>query len=62
MMIACLSPADTNYEESLSTLKYAYNTKFINLKPIVNEEVDSKDQMIRDLQNEIKYLRHRLRD
>ena len=29
LMIACMSPADSNFEESLSTLKYAHNTKFI---------------------------------
>ena len=28
-MVACLSPSDTNFEETLSTLKYAHNTKFI---------------------------------
>ena len=62
MMIACLSPSDTNYEETLSTLKYAHNTKFINQRPVVNMETDPKDAVIRDLQHEIKVLRNRLRD
>ena len=61
MMIACLSPSDSNYGESESTLKYAHNTKFINNRPVVNVETDPKDVMIRDLQNEIKVLRNRLK-
>ena len=62
LMIACLSPADSNYEESLSTLKYAHNTKFINNRPVVNEELDPKDELIKDLQKEITFLRHRLKE
>ena len=60
MMIACLSPSDTNFEETLSTLKYAHTTKSVNNKPVMNVEQDPKDQMIRELQNEIKNLRNRL--
>lgn len=62
MMIACLSPSDDNFEETLSTLKYAHNTKYINNKPTVNIDKDPKDAMIRNLQNEIRQLRNRLRD
>ena len=62
MMIACLSPADHNFEESLSTLKYAHNTKFINNRPVVNEELDPKDELIRELQSEITQLRGRLKE
>ena len=61
-MIACLSPTDSNYEESLSTLKYAHNTKFINNRPVVNEELDPKDELIKELQKEITFLRHRLKE
>ncbi|TRY60979.1 hypothetical protein TCAL_05689 [Tigriopus californicus] len=60
MMIACLSPSDSNYEETVSTLKYAHNTKFINNKPVVNIDKDPKDALIRDLQYEIRALRNRL--
>ena len=60
MMIACLSPSDTNFEETLSTLKYAHTTKSVNNRPVMNVEQDPKDQMIRELQNEIRNLRHRL--
>ena len=60
-MIACVSPSDSNYEETLSTLKYAHNTKYINNKPVINIESDPKDQVIRELQHEIKMLRNRIR-
>ncbi len=62
MMIACLSPSDFNFEETLSTLKYAHNTKYINNRPVVNIDTDPKDAMIRSLQNEIKTLRNRLKE
>ena len=62
MMVACLSPSDTNYEETMSTLKYAHNTKNIRNRPVVNEEADPKDQVIRELQSEIKMLRNKLRN
>ena len=60
LMIACLSPSDTNHEESLSTLKYAHNAKFIKNRPVINDNIDPKDEMIRELQNEIKQLRNKL--
>ena len=60
MMIANISPSDTNFEETLSTLKYAHTTKSVNNRPTMNVENDPKDQLIRELQNEIKNLRHRL--
>ena len=60
LMIACLSPTDTNHEESLSTLKYAHNAKFIKNRPVINDNIDPKDEMIRELQNEIKQLRNKL--
>ena len=60
MMIANISPSDTNFEETLSTLKYAHTTKSVSNKPVMNVENDPKDKLIRELQNEIKALRHRL--
>jgi hypothetical protein len=38
MMVACLSPADNNYEETLSTLRYANRAKNITNKPKINED------------------------
>eukprot|EP00002_Diphylleia_rotans_P001753 TRINITY_DN10992_c0_g1_i2.p1 TRINITY_DN10992_c0_g1~~TRINITY_DN10992_c0_g1_i2.p1 ORF type:complete len:1134 (+),score=246.54 TRINITY_DN10992_c0_g1_i2:1122-4523(+) len=40
-MIACVSPADVNFEETLNTLKYAYRARNIQNKPLVNIESDS---------------------
>jgi kinesin family protein 3/17 len=58
LMIACLSPADNNYDETLSTLRYANRAKNIQNKPRINE--DPKDTMLREYQEEIKKLRQML--
>ncbi|XP_053508893.1 kinesin-like protein KIF17 isoform X5 [Ictalurus furcatus] len=55
LMVACLSPADNNYEESLSTLRYANRAKSIQNRPRVNE--DPKDALLRQYQEEIKQLK-----
>ena len=55
MMIACLSPADNNYEETISTLRYANRAKNIKNKPKINE--DPKDAMLREYAEEIEKLR-----
>ncbi|XP_065506359.1 kinesin-like protein KIF17 [Caloenas nicobarica] len=55
LMVACLSPADNNYDESLSTLRYANRAKNIKNKPCVNE--DPKDALLREYQEEIKKLK-----
>ncbi|CAG0923076.1 unnamed protein product [Notodromas monacha] len=55
LMVACLSPADNNYEETLSTLRYANRAKNIKNKPKINE--DPKDAMLREYQEEIQKLR-----
>lgn len=57
-MVACISPADYNYEETLSTLRYASRAKNITNKPKINE--DPKDAMLREYQNEINMLRKML--
>jgi kinesin family protein 3/17 len=57
-MVACLSPADNNYDETLSTLRYANRAKNIQNKPRINE--DPKDTMLREYQEEIKKLRQML--
>jgi len=38
MMVANCGPADYNYEETLSTLRYAYRAKSIKNKPRINED------------------------
>ncbi|XP_034996506.1 kinesin-like protein KIF17 isoform X1 [Zootoca vivipara] len=55
LMVACLSPADNNYDETLSTLRYAHRAKNIRNKPRINE--DPKDALLREYQEEIKKLR-----
>jgi hypothetical protein len=40
-MIACVSPAESNLEESLSTVKYASRARNIKNKPVVNRDPNS---------------------
>jgi kinesin family protein 3/17 len=54
-MIACISPSDNNYDESLSTLRYANRAKNIKNKPRINE--DPKDALLREYQEEIERLK-----
>jgi kinesin family protein 1 len=56
-MIAAISPAD--YDETLSTLRYADQAKKIQNKAVVNEDPNAK--MIRELKEELDTLRDRLR-
>ena len=58
LMIAAISPAGDNYEETLSTLRYANRAKNIKNKPTINE--DPKDAKLRQLQEEINLLRAQL--
>ena len=58
VMIANCGPADYNYDETLSTLRYADRAKQIRNKPRINE--DPKDAMLREYQEEIARLRARL--
>ena len=39
-MIACCSPAETNYVETLNTLQYASRARNIKNKPVVNRDPD----------------------
>lgn len=50
IMIAAISPADINFEESVSTLRYADRAKQIKTKAVVNE--DPTEKLIRDLKSE----------
>ncbi|XP_049878252.1 kinesin-like protein Klp98A [Pectinophora gossypiella] len=55
IMIAAISPADCNYGETLSTLRYANRAKNIINKPTINEDPNVK--LIRELREEIDKLR-----
>merc|ERR1719230_453891 len=50
IMICALSPASSNYEETLSTLRYADRAKKITNKATVNE--NSQDKLLRELKEE----------
>ncbi|KAH9425004.1 hypothetical protein DERP_009229 [Dermatophagoides pteronyssinus] len=54
-MIAAISPADINYEETLSTLRYADRAKQIMCTAIINEDANAK--LIRELRDEIARLK-----
>ena len=55
VMMAAISPADYNLEETLSTLRYASRAKSIKNKPRVNE--DPKDALLKQYEDEIKRLK-----
>ena len=60
VMIANLGPADYNFDETMSTLRYANRAKNIKNKPTINE--DPKDAMLREFQEEIARLKAQLGD
>lgn len=54
-MVANIGPASYNYEETVTTLRYASRAKKIRNKPQINE--DPKDALLRSFQEEIGRLR-----
>jgi len=54
IMIAALSPADINYDETLSTLRFADRAKAIKTKAVINESPTEK--LIRELREENERL------
>jgi Kinesin motor domain len=58
VMVAAISPADFNYDETLSTLRYASRAKNIKNRPTINE--DPKDALLRQYEDEIKKLKEML--
>ena len=57
-MIACISPADLQYEETLNTLKYASRARNIKNKPVINRDPNS--QLISDLRQQVYDLQKEL--
>ncbi|XP_052862737.1 kinesin-like protein Klp68D [Anopheles cruzii] len=55
IMIANIGPSEYNYNETLTTLRYAHRAKTIENKPVKNE--DPQDTKLREYQNEIAELR-----
>ncbi|XP_061592379.1 kinesin-like protein KIF1B isoform X23 [Cololabis saira] len=58
-MVAALSPADINYDETLSTLRYADRAKNIKCNAVINEDPNNK--LVRDLKDEVARLKDLLR-
>jgi myosin heavy subunit len=58
VMLAAISPADYNYDETLSTLKYANRAK--SIANAVSRNEDSNEKLIRGLKDEIELLKHQL--
>ncbi|KAK0161865.1 hypothetical protein PV327_008270 [Microctonus hyperodae] len=58
LMCANISPADSNYDETISTLRYANRAKNIKNRARINE--DPKDALLRQFQDEIEQLRKQL--
>lgn len=58
VMIACISPADINAEETLNTLKYANRARNIQNKPVINRDPIS-NEMIK-MRQQLEYLQAEL--
>lgn len=59
LMIACVSPADTNMEETLNTLRYADRARKIKNKPIVNRDPQTAEiirlrKLVIDLESKLQ--------
>ncbi|XP_068447756.1 kinesin-like protein KIF1A isoform X23 [Clinocottus analis] len=54
-MVAALSPADINYDETLSTLRYADRAKQIRCNAVINE--DPSNRLVRELKEEVSRLK-----
>lgn len=57
---ANIGPADYNYDETISTLRYANRAKNIKNKARINE--DPKDALLRQFQKEIEELKKKLEE
>ncbi|KAL0366219.1 UNVERIFIED_CONTAM: Kinesin-like protein KIN-4A [Sesamum radiatum] len=58
VMIACISPADINAEETLNTLKYANRARNIQNKPVINRDPISNEML--KMRQQLEYLQAEL--
>lgn len=58
-MLATISPSSDNYEETLSTLRYADRAKRIVCHAVVNEDPNAR--IIRELRLELEFLKEQLK-
>lgn len=63
-MIACVSAATSNFEETLSTLKYAYRAKSLTTRPVQNVTMsaDEAASIIAQLRSELQAAKQTLAD
>ncbi|CAH2064513.1 unnamed protein product [Thlaspi arvense] len=54
LMIACISPADINAEETLNTLKYANRARNIQNKPVANKDLICSE--MQKMRQQLQYL------
>ncbi|XP_022249018.1 kinesin-like protein KIF13A isoform X2 [Limulus polyphemus] len=59
VMVATISPAADNYDETLSTLRYADRAKRIVNHAVINEDPNAR--IIRELREEVEQLREQLK-
>lgn len=59
-MIACISPAEINFEETLNTLKYASRARHIKNKPVIN--TDPQSALVASLKQEVYGLKQEIRN
>nr|XP_018902036.1 PREDICTED: kinesin-like protein KIF3A [Bemisia tabaci] len=60
VMIATVGPADYNYDETISTLRYANRAKNIKNRAHINQ--DPKDALLKQFQQEIELLKKQLEE
>ena len=57
-IICCISPAVCNFNQSLSTLRFAQRAKIVDLKPEVNELTnDNSNERIKQLELDVKKVK-----
>ncbi|KAI8991410.1 hypothetical protein BDF20DRAFT_950217 [Mycotypha africana] len=61
LMLACVSPSDSNFLETLSTLKYANRARNIKNKITVNEEYSGSSAEINQLRSQVAKLKLELK-
>ena len=60
LMVACVSPADTNAQDSMSTLRFAQSATRVHNAPVVNRDTDA--QKLLDARRECHALRRRVEE
>ncbi|GJQ13921.1 hypothetical protein GpartN1_g5712.t1 [Galdieria partita] len=59
-MIACISPSDDSFQETLNTLKYAHRARNIENRPVINHDPAFRE--IAELRKQVQELKQKLMD